>query len=81
MDGATLKKQMAKANAAVEGQVQAQRASDVGKRFDPDAPLVIKGKEDGKSVLGTIVKLLGITILVAGILIGLLLAFGSGAGG
>jgi predicted component of type VI protein secretion system len=75
MDGETLRRQMSKASAAAEGQVQAQRAADVGKRFDPDAPLVIKGKEYSGSLLATAIKLLGITIIVAGVLIGLLVAF------
>jgi len=81
MDAGTLRKQMEKAAlASAQGVAKAQRASDVAKDFDPDAPLVIRGKEDSKSILGTIIKVLGIAILVAGILVGVLFAIGSGGG-
>jgi len=75
MDSATLRKQMEKAAlASAEGVAKAHRASDVAKDFDPDAPLVIKGKEDSGSILGTIVKVVGLAIIVAGVLIGILYA-------
>jgi predicted component of type VI protein secretion system len=77
MDPQTLRAQMAKAGAASAGAAQAQKASDVAKNFDPDAPLVIKGKEKNSNLLGLMVKLVGLSILVAGLLVGLLFAFGA----
>jgi predicted component of type VI protein secretion system len=78
MDPQMLRQQVAKAGAAAAPAAQAQRATDVAKAFDPDAPLVIKGKEGSSSVLGTAIKLLGLAVIVAGVLIGILFALAQG---
>ena len=68
---------MAKAGAAAAPGTQARRASDVSKQYDPDAPLVIKGKDINSNFFLTAIKLAGLSVVVAGVVIALLYVLAS----
>ena len=71
MDSATLQQQMAKAGAAAADTSKdvVRKASDLAKAFD--APLDLKERMDTGKVIGTAIKIVGIAVLAAGILLAL----------
>jgi pSer/pThr/pTyr-binding forkhead associated (FHA) protein len=76
VDPQTLREQMAKAGdaAAVVAQQEAKRAADIAQRFDPDAIKVTKKRKDLVWYVTTGLKLLGLGIIGAGVLIAILYA-------
>ncbi len=76
VDSATLREQMAKAGAAADAVADqdAKRAAQLASRFDPEAIAVAKKRRGAFSYVMTGVKLLGLAIIGAGILIAIIIA-------
>jgi predicted component of type VI protein secretion system len=75
LDPGALREQISKADAAAAATSEARRATDVARAYNPDAPVVPKTSRHPGKYFASAVKIVGIAILGASVLIGLLYAF------